>query len=220
MKTALEENYRRVRDRIGEAALRSGRRPESVRLVGVTKKIGVDRVREAIGLGLTEIGENRVQEAEAKLPHLSDLEVRCHLIGHLQSNKAKTAVRLFSCIQSVDSVGLAERLERLVSGALQVFVQVKLGDEATKSGVEADQLQALIDRLRAMSRLRLVGLMGIPPFFPDPDRVRPYFRQLRDSAEQAGLPEVSMGMSHDFEVAIEEGATLVRIGTALFGARE
>ena len=220
MRTVLEENYSRILDRIGEAALRSGRQPDDVRLLGVTKGIAVERIREAMGCGLSDIGENRVQEAASKLPHLSDLEVRCHLIGHLQSNKAKTAVGLFSSIQSVDSVDLARRLDRLTADVLPVFVQVKLGSEEAKSGVTGDDFHGLIEAMGTMRRLKLTGLMGIPPFFDDPAEVRPYFRRLRQLAEEVGLDEVSMGMSHDFEVAIEEGATIVRIGTALFGARE
>ncbi len=215
----VAENLRRVSDRVGEAAARAGRRPESVRIVGVTKRVNLERIREAVDCGLTDIGENRVQEAEIKIPRLDRAGAACHLIGHLQSNKAGKAVGLFSCIQSVDSVALAERLDRLAGGPVRVLVQMKLGDEAAKAGVSEGGLADLVRAVRASAHLRLEGLMGIPPFFDDVERVRPYFRRLRERADAFSLDTVSMGMSRDFEVAIEEGATMVRIGTLLFGER-
>jgi pyridoxal phosphate enzyme (YggS family) len=218
--TDLAGNLASILDRIGEAALRSGRGPESVRLIGVTKRVTIERIREAIDCGLTDIGENRVQEAESKLPFLERTGVTCHLIGHLQSNKARKALDLFSRIQTIDSTELVERLDRLAATPVGVLIQMKLGDETTKAGVAGGHLPQLVEKVRATRNLRLEGLMGIPPFFEDIEQVRPYFRQLRKRAEDFSLATVSMGMSHDFEVAIEEGATMVRVGTLLFGERD
>ena len=215
----IQDNYRRILARIGDAAARSGRPPDSVRLIGVTKTVEPDRIREAIDCGLTDIGENRIQEAESKIPTLYRTGVRCHMIGHLQSNKANKAIGLFSCIQTIDSIGLAERLDRLADNPLTVLIQVKLGEEVTKAGVPDGDLSSIVDAVRLTRHLQLEGFMGIPPFFEDVDQVRPYFRRLRSKAGEYSLPEVSMGMSHDFEVAIEEGATMVRVGSALFGER-
>lgn len=217
--TDVAENYRRILGRMGEAAARSGRSPESIRLLGVIKRVHPDRIREAIDCGLTEIGENRIQEAESKFPLLALDGVTRHLIGHLQSNKARKAIGLFSVIQSVDRVELAERLDRIAEARVSVLIQMKLGAEETKSGVPEDALQPVVDAVRAAERLDLKGLMGIPPYCEDPEQARPYFKQLRSKTRELGLTETSMGMSHDFEVAIEEGSTLVRIGTSLFGAR-
>jgi pyridoxal phosphate enzyme (YggS family) len=219
MTQEVRDRYRRLLDRIGEATLRSGRPPGTVRLIGVTKRVGTDRIREAIENGLKEIGENRIQEAEEKLPQLSDTGVVCHMIGHLQSNKAAAAVGLFSSIQSVDSVSLARRLDRLTTHRLGILLQLHLGDETTKSGLDPTRLGAVIGEVRSLSNLELRGLMAIPPFEEDPEQVRPYFAKLRQLADDYELDDVSMGMSHDFEVAIEEGATMVRLGTALFGTR-
>ncbi len=219
MTQEVRERYRRLLDRIGEASLRSGRPPEAVRLIGVTKRVGAGRVREAIENGLQDIGENRIQEAEEKLPQLSDTGVVCHMIGHLQSNKAAVAVGLFSWIQSVDSLSLARRLDRLTTNRLGILLQVHLGDETTKSGLDPARLGAVIGDVRSLANLELRGLMAIPPFEEDPERARPYFAKLRQLADDYELGDLSMGMSHDFEVAIEEGATMVRLGTALFGTR-
>jgi hypothetical protein len=218
--TPVSENLRRIRDRIGGAAVRAGRDPETIRLIGVTKRVSVERIREAIDAGLRDLGENRVQEAESKFPDLDLGDVSTHLIGHLQSNKARKAVHLFSTIQTVDSADLARRLDSLAPGPLRVLIQMKLGDETSKSGVTGTAFEDTLAAVRAGTRLELAGLMGIPPYDDDPGQVRPYFRQLRDAADSLHLQEVSMGMSHDFEVAIEEGATMVRIGTALFGERQ
>ena len=215
----VRENYRRLLDRIGEASLRSGRKLEAVRLIGVSKRVALDRVREAIEAGLTDIGENRVQEAEEKFPFMSDLPVTRHLIGHLQSNKSTRALELFSWIQSLDSTSLARRLDRLASEPTPVLIQVKLASEDAKAGAEEADLSELVETLRSSENLELRGLMAIPPFFPDNEQSRPYFARLRALAEGYGLPEISMGMSHDFEIAVEEGATMVRLGTALFGER-
>ena len=215
----LEENYRRLLERIGEAAVRSGRNAADVRLMGVTKRVEAGRIREAIELGLRDIGESRVQEAEEKLPLLDRTGVRCHMIGHLQSNKARKALELFDSIQSVESSGLAERLDGILDRPFPVFIQVWSGDEPSRSGVGESGLAALVDVVRSSRSLGLEGFMTIPPFFEDPERTRPYFRRLRELQESHAVGQLSMGMSHDFEVAIEEGATVVRIGTALFGER-
>jgi PLP dependent protein len=182
--------------------------------------------------GLTDFGENRVQEAETKIPEVGRNQARWHLIGHLQSNKARRAVELFDVIHSVDSIALAQRLDRICEElgreALPVLIQVDLGQEQTKTGIEEGKLPDLVAALQECARLRLAGLMTLPPFFEDAEKVRPYFRRLRDLRDkfQAGKAfgdqpgELSMGMTHDFEVAIEEGATIVRVGTAIFGERE
>lgn len=220
--------------RMSRAAMRADRPPEDIRLVAVSKTFGVEAVKEAADLGLRVFGENRIQEAQGKIAGFQEilqkegyLNVEWHMIGHLQKNKAKYAVRLFDLIHTVDSIELAEELNRhaLKEGKVQrVLVQVKLSEEETKHGVEAEGLQALLRQIAALENLKLEGLMTMPPFFDDPERARPYFkrlRQLRDEAETSALrlPELSMGMSGDFETAILEGATLVRIGTALFGGR-
>ncbi|MCC6347859.1 MAG: YggS family pyridoxal phosphate-dependent enzyme, partial [Nitrospirales bacterium] len=225
-----EETLSAIRRRMDAAAVRSGRRPEEVTLIVVTKTVGADAVREAFRAGLRIFGENRVQEAREKAGQLPGEEypgIRWHLIGHLQKNKAKYAVHLFDLIHTVDSPDLAEELHRhaeRAGRAQRVLVQVKLSPEDTKHGAAELDLLPLLERIRELKSLQAEGLMTMPPFFDDPEKARPYFRQLRElreKAEEQGfrLPELSMGMSDDFEVAIEEGATLVRIGTALFGER-
>jgi len=220
-----------VRERIARAAARAGRSPESVTLVAVSKTHPPDAVRAAFEVGVRDFGENRVQEAEEKIPALEALRgqgLRWHLIGHLQANKARRAAALFDRIHSLDGADLARRLNRLAEEAgrtLPVLVQVDLAGEATKHGVAEEELHATLEGMAALGSLRVEGLMILPPFEEDPERTRPYFRrlrELRDRATAAGFlqgAELSMGMSHDFEVAIEEGATLVRVGTALFGER-
>jgi pyridoxal phosphate enzyme (YggS family) len=217
--TSVRDNCRRVVDRIHDAAERAGRDPSSIRLIAVTKTVPADRIREAAESGITDIGENRLQEALSKRPLLQDLGLQWHFIGHLQTNKAKKVVENFDWVQSVDRFELAEQLNRLSSRRLPVLVEVEMGNEETKSGVSADQLPRLLMDLKKCDRLVASGLMAIPPYFEDVEKVRAYFARLRKLAEQFGLSELSMGMSHDFEVAIEEGATMVRVGTALFGER-
>jgi hypothetical protein len=220
-----------VRERMARAAARAGRRAEDVTLVAVGKTFPAEAVREAFAAGVRDFGENRVQEAEAKAPSLLDLRsagLRWHLVGHLQKNKSKKAVALFDVIQSLDEVELAHHLEHY--GAEQgktvsALVQVDLAGEATKFGLEEKLVLPALENLRGFKSLRVQGLMVLPPFGDAPESGRPYFRrlrELRDRAAREGLlrgSELSMGMSHDFEVAIEEGATLVRVGTAIFGAR-
>jgi pyridoxal phosphate enzyme (YggS family) len=231
--SGLRARAEEVRRRIAASASRAGRDPREVTLVAVTKTHPAALVREAVAAGLSDFGENRVQEAEGKIEELKGEapRLRWHLIGHLQANKARRAVRLFDLIHSVDSASLAERLERLCEeegrGRLDVLAQVDLAGEATKSGAGEDELPALLESLKACRRVRCRGLMLLPPFFEDAERVRPYFRRLRalrDELRARGAfgdaaGELSMGMSHDFEPAVEEGATLVRVGTAIFGAR-
>ena len=220
-----------VRDRIARAAARARRRPEDVTLVAVSKTHPAEAVEEAFAAGVRHFGENKVQEAEPKVTALGALHekgLRWHLVGHLQANKARTAVALFDRIDSVDDLGLGGRLERAAEELrkpLPVLVQVKLGDEDTKAGLDEDHLFPALEMLRGSKRLHVDGLMTLPPYADDPETARPFFRrlrELRDKARAAGLllgAELSMGMSHDLEVAVEEGATMVRVGTALFGAR-
>lgn len=210
--------------------MRAGRCPSDVKIIAVTKTVSVEMIKEAVNVGLRMFGENRIQEAEKKIKN-EELRItnniEWHFIGHLQKNKAKYAVKLFDVIQTVDSVELADELNRLAekAGKIQrVLVQVKLSEEESKHGVDENELRPLLDKVVVLGNLKLEGLMTIPPFFDDPQEVRPYFRRLkeiRDNMEKAGfkLPELSMGMSNDFEVAIEEGATMVRIGSAIFGER-
>jgi pyridoxal phosphate enzyme (YggS family) len=220
-------------ERIARAAARSGRDAREVTLVAVTKTHPSTLVCEAFEAGLREFGENRVQEAEGKIEELARETVgaRWHLIGRLQANKARRAARLFDLIHSIDSAALAERLERVCEEEgrerLDVLVQVDLAQEASKGGARVEELPSIVESLKACSRLRFKGLMTLPPFYEDAELVRPYFRRLRElrdglrasGAFGEGAGELSMGMTHDFEVAVEEGATLVRVGTALFGER-
>jgi pyridoxal phosphate enzyme (YggS family) len=208
-----------VRERIARAAGKTGRDPASILLLAVTKVFSAAIVREAYALGLREFGENYVQEFEEKAPEVRGLAgARFHLIGHLQSNKSKRAAELFEVIQTVDSTKLARRLNE-TGRPLDVMLEVKLSGEQAKSGAAPEELPELIAGVRSCANLRLLGLMTMPPWSDEPENSRDYFRRLRGLAEQHGLPQLSMGMSHDLEVAIEEGATCVRVGTALFGKR-
>ena len=216
----LRERLAAVRERIARAAERARRDPAGITLLAVSKVFPAAAIREAYELGLREFGENYVQELENKWPELADLShARFHLIGHLQSNKSKKAAELFQVIQTVDSPKLARRLND-VGRALDVMLEVKLSEEDTKSGADPAALAELIDAVGGCGHLRLLGLMSMPPWTEDPEASRPYFRRLRELAERHGLRQLSMGMSHDLEAAIEEGATCVRIGTALFGERK
>jgi pyridoxal phosphate enzyme (YggS family) len=225
VQTDIATNLAAVRERIAKAAARVGRSPNEIKLVAVSKMHPAAKVLDAIDAGATVLGENKVQEAESKIEEIGRNAAEWHLIGHLQSNKARRAVQLFDVIQSVDSLELAERLERICieecRGELSVFVQVDLAAEETKSGISEGELPVLMSFLRSCKRLQLRGLIILPPYFDDPERTRPYFHRLREIRDET-LPggELSMGMSHDFEVAIEEGATVVRVGTAIFGERE
>jgi len=215
----IRENCARIYDRIHNAAARSHRDPGSIRLIGVSKTVTADRIREAAAAGITDIGENRLQEALSKKDDLRDLPLRWHFIGHLQTNKVRKVVENFDYVQSVDRSELAQRLQDYTQKRLPVLLEVELGNEGTKAGISPAELPRLVEYVRGLDRLELRGLMTVPPYLDDPESVRPYFARLRTLGEGLGLRELSMGMSHDFEVAIEEGATMVRVGTALFGSR-
>lgn len=228
---ALAQRLARVRAQIAAAAERSGRQAHDVTLIAISKTHPSAVVSELIELGATDIGENRVQEAEKKIVEVGRNKARWHLVGHLQANKAKRAVNLFDVIHSIDSIDLARRLDRLCveegRDKLSILVQVDLGQEETKSGIDESELDQLVEDILRLSRLELIGLMTLPPFFENPEGSRPFFRRLRELrvqlrergafADRKG--ELSMGMTNDFEVAIEEGATMVRVGTAIFGER-
>jgi PLP dependent protein len=226
---SFAENLARVRERIARASERSVPRATQVNLIAVSKTFPVETIRAAHEAGLREFGENRVQEFDAKHSKLAGLSATWHLIGHLQSNKVRRAAQLFDRVDSVDSLGLARKLNSAAAEfnkRLPVLIEVRLGAEPTKSGVAEEELTALGQAILTLAHLELRGLMTVPPYSRDPGRVRPYFcklRQLRDDLSlrlAQRLPALSMGMSHDFEVAIEEGATEIRLGTALFGKRE
>ncbi len=242
MSSAIASNVERTRERMARAAERAGCRQEDVTLVAIAKTFPAEVIREAFQCGVRHFGENRVQEWEGKQPQLADLDATWHLVGHLQSNKARRAAHLFHAIDSLDRIELAQKLNRAVEEdlkkpiaeatetqraqrKLQILIEVRLAPEETKTGVVPEDLPSLAESVLALGHLDLRGLMCIPPFLDDPEQVRPYFRRLRELrdalARQLGkpLPELSMGMSHDFEVAIEEGATQVRLGTAIFGER-
>jgi pyridoxal phosphate enzyme (YggS family) len=227
----IERAAAAVRERISRAAARAGRRAQDVRLIAVSKSQPAERVRAAFAAGLRDFGENKVQEADGKIADLADLRaagIAWHMIGHMQSNKARRAAVLFDCIHSLDDVRLAPRLENAAAEqrkVLKALVQVDLAGEESKFGLEPSRLMASLDQLRGSKSLHVIGLMVLPPLTDDPEDARPYFRQLRELRDQAVREnlmvgsELSMGMSHDLEVAVEEGATMVRVGTALFGPR-
>jgi PLP dependent protein len=228
--TSVRENLLRIQERIASAAARAKRRREEITLIGVSKTHPASAIREAYEAGVLHFGENRVQEWEGKRAGTEGLGATWHLVGHLQSNKTARAARLFHSVDSVDDFAIAQRLDRAraeagITGKLRVLIEVRVAPEETKSGVETGGVLALAERAADLPRLELAGLMCIPPLLEEAERVRPYFRTLRelrdDLASKLGLalPVLSMGMSHDFEVAIEEGATEVRVGTVLFGTR-
>ncbi len=216
----LRSRLEQVQSRIADAATHSGRSPADITLVAVTKVFPAAAIRESYDLGLRDFGENYLQEFEGKYPEVRDLAVaRFHLIGHLQSNKAKRAAELFHTIQTVDTEKLARRLDA-AGKPLDVMLEVKLSPEEAKAGADPADLPALIAAVKSCANLRLLGLMTMPPWSEDAEQSRPYFRRLRELGTLHGLSQLSMGMSHDLEVAIEEGATHVRVGTALFGRRK
>ena len=239
----ITENLVRVRERIELASSRAGRRAEEIALIAVSKTHSARKIQELYEAGVRHFGENRVQERESKLAHLSGLDATWHMIGHVQKNKAARAAALFDSVDSVDSAALAEKLDRAREefttddmekekrktprNRLRVLIEVKLDPEPAKSGVDGEELPRLVEATMRLPQLELRGLMGVPPYFDDPEEARPHFRRLRELRDairaQMGaeiLPVLSMGMSLDFEIAIEEGATEVRVGTALFGERE
>ncbi len=227
----INQNLKAVQQRIAETCARCGRDPGSVRLVSVTKTMSAETIRMAIQAGAVVFGENYIQEARKKCEDLSRFPVSWHFIGHLQTNKAKYAVRLFELIHTVDSLRLAKELDRQsgkIGKVQKILIQVNIGKEASKSGIDTESVEALLRSVSTLTNLSVQGLMVIPPFFDEPERARPYFRglrELRDSLDKLDicgirLGALSMGMTGDFEAAIEEGATLVRIGTAIFGERQ
>jgi hypothetical protein len=216
----LRDRINAVHECLEAAAARAHRQPEEIQLMAVTKVFPADAILEGYEAGLRDFGENYVQEFEGKAPLVSGLkDIRFHLIGHLQSNKSKKAAELFQVIHTVDSVKLARRLNE-AGTPLDVYIEVKLSEEETKSGARQAEIPAIVEAARSAGNLRLLGLMTVPPWSEDPEAGRPYFAKLREMAQQFGLPGLSMGMSNDMEVAIEEGATCVRVGTALFGRRK
>jgi PLP dependent protein len=234
--SSIEANLANIRARVGQAASRAGRSADEVTIIAVSKTFPAEAIRAAYSFGLRDFGENRVQEFEGKHPLLDDLDATWHLIGHLQSNKARRAVQIFGAVDSLDELSLAQKLNTICAelaadhpGRLSVLIEVRLAPEDSKTGVVAEDLPALVEALLELHHLEIRGFMAIPPFFEDVERVRPYFRRLRElrdemrrrfaPADSVLLRELSMGMSHDFEIAIEEGATQIRVGTALFGSR-
>jgi len=217
----LRQKLDQVESRIAQAAARAGRERSDIQLVAVTKKFPASVIRKAYQLGLRDLGENYVQEFEAKRAELADCAgARYHFIGHLQSNKTKIAAKIFDVIHTIDSAKTARRLDAERGGAgLDVLIEVKLSTEPTKAGAAPGDVPALVEAIRGCPHLRLLGLMTMPPWSDDAETSRPYFARLRELAAANGLRQLSMGMSHDLEVAIEEGATIVRVGTALFGPR-
>ncbi|MEM5789010.1 MAG: YggS family pyridoxal phosphate-dependent enzyme [Syntrophobacteraceae bacterium] len=227
---SVAENLAVIDKRIRAACERAGRNPDAVRLVGVTKTVPVERIREGVQAGISIVGENYIQEARRKREALSALPISWHFIGHLQSNKAKVAVEYCDWIQTLDRESLAQELDRQASRVgrrITALVQINIGLEQTKSGIPPEELFTFYKKVSDLEWIEIRGLMALPPFFDQPERARPYFRQMRllmdRLREEARVPErlteLSMGMSGDFEAAIEEGATMVRIGTALFGSR-
>jgi pyridoxal phosphate enzyme (YggS family) len=214
-------NLQDVQGRIAQACERSHRSPGEITLVVVTKEVEVSAIRAAFDCGIRDFGENRVQEAEDKIAQLSDLkpDVTWHMVGHLQSNKARTAVELFDIIHSVDSVRLTEILSRRAEKSFPVLLQVNVSGEATKGGFVVGEIANAVNEIKKLPNLKVMGLMTIAPLVSEPEEVRPVFRKLRELRDSLGLEHLSMGMTDDFEVAVEEGATMLRIGRAIFGER-
>ena len=230
-KNDLCDRFADIITRVNSAAARAKRSERELTIVAISKTHPAELIQSAITCGVTDVGENRLQEAEKKIQIVGRNAVRWHLVGHLQANKARKAVKLFDVIHSLDSIDLAERLNRLCNEEgrelLSVLLQVNSGEEETKSGVSEGDVFNIVDGIQSCERLNLIGLMCVPPYFEDPNQVRPFFRRLRELRDELkargvfkdGAGELSMGMTHDFEIAIEEGATMVRIGTAIFGER-
>jgi hypothetical protein len=215
----IEENIRNIEKRIERACERAGRSPDEVTLVAVTKTFPPEAIRAAFEAGIRDFGENRVQEAEPKIEQLRELSPTWHMVGHLQTNKAKTALQLFDIIHSIDSIKLAEALSRRTEKKIPILLEVNLSKEASKYGFTEEELPQAITQISSLPNLEIKGLMTMAPYVEDPEEVRPIFRRLRELRDKVGLEQLSMGMTDDFEVAIEEGATIVRIGRAIFGER-
>jgi len=216
---SIAEDLAGVRERVALACKKAGRRPEEITLVAVTKGVGPEMISQAHSLGIRHFGENRVQEAQEKISALKPLDITWHMVGHLQTNKAKLALELFQAIDSVDSLSLARALSRRASAPLPVLLEVNVSGEATKFGFLSEALPLALEEIARLPNLEVRGLMTLAPLVKDPQEVRPIFSRLRGLAQALGLKELSMGMSDDFEVAIEEGATQVRLGRAIFGPR-
>jgi hypothetical protein len=230
LESTIRANLEAVHDRVHQAALRARRDPAAIRLIAISKTFGLEHVRAAAAAGQADFGENRVQEALQKIEASADVKIRWHLVGHLQSNKARKAAGAFAAIHSIDSLDLLQRLDAAAAEAEshpEILVQVDLAGESTKFGASPDEARAIVRAAAGCAAVRLAGLMVLPPLFDHAEDARPFFarlRALRNELVDEGVPapllrELSMGMSHDFEVAIEEGATMVRVGTAIFGAR-
>lgn len=226
--STIASNLERLYERVRLSAGKCGRDPDEIQVLAVSKTFSSPEIVQAYRWGQRLFGENRVQEAQEKIAELKGKEMEWHLIGHLQSNKARVAAQIFDVIQSIDSVKLAVRLDRIcqdLGRSLRAYIQLNLAGESQKSGIDPEDLPDLVARLDTMETLKLEGLMTLPPYDENPENTRPYFRRLRDIFEEVNrgrrqpLTELSMGMSHDFEVAIEEGATMIRVGTAIFGRR-
>lgn len=215
----IELNIQQVQQRLAGACRRAGRRPEDVLLVAVTKGVAASTIQAAFGAGLRHFGENRVQDAETKIAGLSELPVTWHMVGHLQTNKVKTALELFHMIHSVDSLHLAEALSRRAQREIPVLLQVNVSAEGTKQGFSPQELPKAVENIVKLPYLVVRGLMTVAPLAENPEQVRPVFARLRQLRDSLGLEHLSMGMTDDFEVAVEEGATIVRIGRAIFGPR-
>ena len=225
----IASNIEGIKKRLKQACFKSGRKPEEVNIVAVSKTHPVEKIIKAYNCGLKVFGENRVQEAREKFERLKDYPIEWHLIGHLQKNKVNHAVKIFHYIHSIDSIELAEKVEKRLEAMgkeIKGFIEVKLSEEESKHGVSIGDLDPLAEYCAGLRYLKIIGLMVVPPYFEDVEKVRPYFRKLRELREELNkkifngtLTELSMGMTHDFEVAIEEGATYVRIGTGIFGER-
>ncbi|MEE9542967.1 MAG: YggS family pyridoxal phosphate-dependent enzyme [Thermodesulfobacteriota bacterium] len=228
MAASVEENLLKVNERILQACRKSGRDPSEVKLMAACKSVPIKHIKEAIDSGIRLFGENYVQEATEKIKKIKLSSVKWHFIGHLQKNKAAQAVGLFDMIHSVDKLGLAKELNKRTKEPLKILMQINIGDERTKGGVTIQEAPELAREIGKLKNIVLKGLMAIPPYNEDPEKTRPYFTTIRRVAERINkeripgvvLTELSMGMSHDFEIAIEEGATFIRIGTALFGERK
>lgn len=227
MAETIPENLTKIHDRIKRAARKSGREADEITLLAVTKTVEPKDIKKAAAFGVRDFGENYVQEAEEKIKKLKNKSLKWHFIGHLQKNKAKFAVELFDVIETVDNVNLAKEINKRAEKPIYVLIEVNVAGESSKAGIGIDEAVDLARGISGMANLRLKGLMTIPPYNEDPERSRPYFVTLRRLAERinkerlpgVSMRELSMGMSNDFEVAIEEGATIVRVGTAIFGER-
>lgn len=225
---AIKDNLELIRENIAKACLRARRDPRQVRLLAVCKDQGPEKIGQLLDLGVRLLGENKTQEAEAHLRHFAGQRIEWHFIGKLQKNKINKILNLFRLIESVDGVKTLEHIHKRVDDPVEVFIEVNIGDEKSKSGFTIEGLKKAIPYIANLNKVNVTGLMALPPYFEDADKVRPYFARLRGLRDDINLMAIanmkiahlSMGMSHDYEVAVEEGATLVRIGTALFGRRK